>query len=77
MITPVGMQESALTISSKKISSNDAEITTESAQVEQLVDTKEEEDPNKLDNNNDINLSIKENVQKEGKEQGETVEVIQ
>ena len=78
MITPVGMQESALTISSKKHSSNDAEITTEFAKVEQLVDTKEEEGSNKLDSNNEINISIKENVQEEEKEPGvETLEVIQ
>ena len=80
MITPVGMQESALTISAKKLSSNDADkITSEIPQIEQLVDTKQGEDTSKLDINKEINITTKrEDDHEEEKEKGAiSVEIIQ
>ena len=72
MITPVGMQESALTISAKKLSSNDADkITSEIPQIEQLVDNKQGEDTSKLDINKEINITTKrEDDHEEEKEKG-------
>ena len=80
MITPVGMQESALTISAKKLSSNDADkITSEIPQIEQLVDTKQGEDTSKLDINKEINITTKrEDDHEEEKEKGAvSVEIMQ
>ena len=80
MITPVGMQESALTISAKKLSSNDADkITSEIPQIEQLVDNKQGEDTSKLDINKEINITTKrEDDHEEEKEKGAvSVEIMQ
>ena len=80
MITPVGMQESALTISAKKLSSNDADkIRSEIPQIEQLVDDKQGEDTSKLDINKEINITTKrEDDHEEEKEKGAvSVEIMQ